>query len=345
MSIPAYQLQSLAGDNYAKKRVKVKLHKQYETEEQRTQASGKIDDNVKTIFDSILRNLQMQLTTISVAEATVSMNDEDFEPEEETMQYTTQGIIGGFAKLVGLAFELKFLFTKLGELKKGVLPSLDYPRIRTMLDKVDEAYGNYGDNGFLLALSEVVEMRERAGLAVPQTDRLLDMYEQKMDDCREMLLALEGNVYSQKLKGVFLESDVNKENFIPVEDYKFFLKLKDEGYLDEDFEIASAHSRASFFRRLGQEDPDLSTIGSYESGSESDETEETEESDSDDESGSSYYAPTGSVFSSAQGSRQSGHHSHSSRGSNVSGMGLSGGVVYTIPQHQKLHGAYPLRYY
>ena len=348
MSIPAYQLQSLAGDNYAKKRVIKKQHKQYETEEPRTQVSGKINDDIKSVFDGILRNLQMQLTAISVAEATVDIgiNNPDAEMEEEFEDlrprddtYTIQGVIGGLARLVGLAFELKFLFAKLAEIKKGVLPSIDFPRIQTAFDKVDSAYGNYGESGFLLALSEVVEDREGKGLPVPQTDKLMDMYELRMEECRDALLALEGNVYNQNLTSISLPN--KPDEVMPVAEYKFLMDLKREGFLDDDFEILSG-MRSELFRRIGREDDD-STIGTYESSSGSDvDSGSGSDSDDDDSSGQSYYAPS-SVFSSAQNSRQSGHHSHASRGSQ--GMGLAGGVRYTIPQHQKLHGGFPLRYY
>ena len=383
MSIPDYQLQSLAGDNYAKKRVKAKQHKQYETEERRTQVSGKINDDIKTISTGIIENLQLQLTTINVAEATASIidtteynqkegesvegsyeegegesiegSDEERDSDDDTFttddvteyetvknnpystNLTTQGIIGGFSKLVGLSYQLVFLFTKLGEIKKGSSPAIDYPRISTALNTVDKAYGNYGVSGFLLRLSEVVEERERAGLKVPETDRLMDMYELKMEECRDMLLALEGNVYNQKLEGVFLSDDVDKKFFIDRKMYEMLLSLKKDGFLrGDDFSIATG-AKSEVFRRLGLDKPDDdSTLGSYSSGS---------GSDSDDDSASMF--SQGSQQS-GHASQQSGHHSHSSHGtqaSAVSGNGLYGGVLYTIPQHQKIHGRFPLRYY
>ena len=360
--IPAYQLNSLAGDIIAKKRVVAKQHKQYETEEQRTLASGKIDDNVKSVFELILKNLQMQLTTLSVAEATVGMderyNDQGDLEAPEDMQYTTQGVIGGFAKLVGFSFELKFLFTKLQELKKGVLPSLDYPRISVAFAKVREAYGVFEDEedggyGFLLVLRNVIQARNQAGLQVPQVDKLMNMYEKKMEECEEILARLQGNVYQQSLTGVLLERDKKADpNAVEMTkaEYQHLVDLAEEGFLhDDDFSIAT-NMRSAFFRRIGQRDPDDdSTLASYESSSGS---EDEESSSDDDSSGTSYTAPR-SVFSSAQSSRQSGHHSHGhlhgsqqgSVGSNVSGNGLSGGRVYKIPQQQRIHGGLPLRYY
>jgi hypothetical protein len=371
MSIPNYQLQSLAGDNYAKRRVIKKQHKQYETEEQRAQASGKMSDDIKSVFDGIIRNLQLQLTTIKVSEAIVGIEQDQEEAFDEEgqllqpqgLQYTTQGVIGGFAKLVGLAFELKILFAKLMELKKGVLPSLDYPRISSLMDQVYNAFGVFEDpddteNGFLGVLRKVVLERQRIGLPVPQIDGLISMYEKKMQECSEMLLRIEGNTYNQNLRGVFLPKDaIKQKNFIPVDKYIEILdELVNRGFLrEEDYSVITGRQSAldELFQAVPDED-DNSTIATYETGSYISSSDE--ESSDDDSSGTSYQAPSSrssrsnnSVFSSAQNSRQSGHHSHGSRGSNQSvnsqGMGLSGGVRYMIPQHQKLHGQYPLRYY
>jgi hypothetical protein len=176
-------------------------------------------------------------------------------------------------------------------------------------------------------------------------DKLMNMYEKKMEECEEILARLEGNVYNQNLTGVLLAKDRGRPDSVEMTkaDYQLLVDLAEEGFLHpDDFSIATG-MRSALFRRLGERDPDdNSTIGTYQSSSD----EESEEESSDDSSGSSYYAPSsrsGSVFSSAQNSRQSGHHSHSSRGSD--GSGLVGGRVYKIPQQQRIHGGLPLRYY
>jgi hypothetical protein len=270
MSIPSYQFASLEGENIAKRRVMTKAKKGFETEEQRAVKSGKIGDGIKNIYQLIIANLELQLTTITVAEAFVSTmayepveNDEDgIEAERELHSY----LIASLGKLVNLASTLYNLIGRLGdEIVKGgnvANPSVDIGKIFTLMDEVDKAYGEYGKTGLNNAFAVMVDVLSERGQPVPQLDGLLEIWEVANLESRTRLEKLQRNEYGVELQSIKIPiregRDVNPErqaniasgnerrNFSKIE-YELLLDLKKKGFLrDDDFTSVYSGDDRSF---------------------------------------------------------------------------------------------------
>lgn len=210
MSIPSYQFASLGAENIAKKRVMRKAQKGVETEEQRAVKSGKVADSIKNVYRSIIANLEMQKTTISIATAFIkTMVYSTLDPEEEEAPQERELIsflIASLGKLVGLANQLSVLIGGLRDeiIKSGnpANPSIDVARIVALMDEVDKLYGQWGISGLSKAFAEMVESLEASGQYPPQLDGLLEIWEVANSDARETLNKIQSNAYQADLQSV-----------------------------------------------------------------------------------------------------------------------------------------------
>jgi hypothetical protein len=358
MSIPSYQFASLEGDNIAKRRVMVKAKKGFETEEQRAVKSGKIDDNIKNVYRSIISNLELQLTTITVAEAFIStmayeQAEDDVEAERELHSY----LIGSLGKLVSLASTLYNLISRLGDeiVKSGnpANPSVDIGKIFSLMDDVDNAYGEYGKSGLNKSFAVMVDVLSERGQPVPQLDGLLEIFEVANFESRTRLEKIQRNEYGVELQSIKIPiregrtvnqgrrddiaTGAEQRNFSKAE-YQLLVDLKKRGLLRDD-DFTSVYS--------GEDDRSFaSSSRSGSSGTSYYAEDSSDEGDSDDDTMSrsaSSRASSGRVF---RPERMRRNYFDSGSSSSSSGSGL-----YTIP-HQPRMGhnmasgyAVPLRYY
>ena len=355
MSIPSYQFPSLEGENIAKRRVMAKAKKGFETEEQRAVKSGQVDDNIKSVYQMILANLELQLSTISVTEAfvktmsyepyaEVDYDERSMENDEKELQ---SYLIGSLGKLVNLSTTLNTLVGRLKDqiIKSGRsnVPSVEISKIFTLMGEVDDAYGEFGKTGLSKSFSVMIDALNERGELVPQIDGLLEIWEVSNFDARDKLEKLQKNEYGVDLERIKIPirkgRTVNPDRSANIasgaerrewskEEYKLLLELKKNGYLKDD-DFTSVYSGAS-----------------YQSEYSSDEGEsESDEGDSDDDTMS---RSASSRASSAYVLRRRRHFDDSS---SSSGSGLSGGAVYSLPLQPKRvlnmssGFAYPLRYY
>ena len=364
MSIPSYQFASLEGDNIAKRRVMVKAKKGFETEEQRAVKSGKIDDSIKNVYQLIIANLELQLTTITVAEAFISTmayepveeGDEDgLGAERELHSY----LIGSLGKLVNLASTLNSLISKLRDeiVKSGnpANPSVDIGKIFSLMDEVDNAYGQSGQSGLNKAVIVMANVLAERGQPVPQLDGLLEIFEVANLDSRTKLEKIQRNEYGVELQSINIPirqgREVNQDrlnaiatgeerrNFSKAE-YQLLLDLKKRGLLRED-DFTSVYG-GDDDRSFASSSRSGSSVTSYYAEESSDEGE----SDSDDDtmSSSASSRSSGRVFRpNRYVPRQRNYFDDSSSSSSGSGL-------YTIPhQPSRIHNmssgyAVPLRY-
>ena len=350
MSIPSYQFPSLEGENIAKRRVMKKAKKGFETEEQRAVKSGQVDDNIKSVYQMILANLEMQLTTISVTEAFVKTmaydpysDEDDADPEQELHSY----LIGSLGKLVNLSTTLNMLVGRLKDqiIKSGRsnVPSVEISKIFTLMGEVDDAYGEFGRTGLSKSFSVMIDALNDRGQSVPQIDGLLEIWEVSNFDARDKLEKLQKNEYGVDLERIKIPirkgRTVNPDRMADIasgaerrewskEEYKLLLELKKNGYLTED-DFTSVYG--------GDGDRSIVTFSEGES--------ESDEGDSDDDTMSRSERSRSSASSRASSGLQG-----LFRG-DMAGYGLSGGAVYSLPLQPKRvlnmssGYAYPLRYY
>lgn len=368
--IPSYQFASLAGENVAKGRVMKTAKKGFQTEEQRAIKSGKVSDNLKNIYNSIIGNLKLQISTIETADALASTIEGNV--GADILSY----FIATIGKLVNLSRQLTLLIDGLGDMIRRTgnqaNPSVDIGKIFNLMDDVDNAYGTWGEgSGLLATFSDMIQaFFEDEDAQPPQIDGLLEIFENANVDNRDALLKLQRNEYGVDLKDVQIPirrgRQVNpnrardiatgeeRRNFTK-DEYKMLLELKRQGILQED-DFTSVYSG------------DDGTIFSGSNGSSSGTSFYAEYSDSDDDTG----VPTASIIrgrnaresdsdddtatrsSSSRGNTSS---SSSSSGSNYNpfgefryvarrgrptyymeeekSRGSSGSGLYSIPQQQK----------
>jgi len=375
MSIPSYQFASLEGDNIAKRRVMTKAKKGFETEEQRAIKSGKIGDNIKNIYQAIISNLELQITTITVAEAfviTTAYEDENqsvydeasFDGSTDTGS-TSVGLerelhsflIASIGKIVNLASTLNGLIARLrDEIRKSgnpANPSVDIGKIFSLMDAVDKAYGQSKQTGLNKAVSVMAQTLSERGQLVPQLDGLLEIFEVANFESRSMLEKIQRNEYGVELKSISIPiregrqvnmerradiaSGLEQRNFSKAE-YQLLLALRKQGLLKDD-DFTSVYN--------GDDDMSFATGSSGTSyyAEESSDEGDSDEGDSDDDTMSSSASSRASSRIAFRPNRdRRGYFSSSSTSSSGSGL-------YTIP-HQPRMGhnmasgyAVPMRYY
>lgn len=271
--IPTYQFASLQMENDAKKRVMKRAVKGQETEEQRVVRSGRIADSIKNVYQSIIANLEMQKTTISIATAFVTtMSYEELRHEEYNYDVGEEQSSTGFSsgegedltkerglisyliaslgKIVGLSSQLVNLINALGQeviaTGKPASPSIGIAKIIGLMDEVDKLYGNWGVSGLSKALSVMVDSLYEAGQHPPQIDGLLEIWEVSNSDARELLEKIQSNQYVAELKSVNIPSkttEVRRKADIASgvesrdytrKEYELMLQLRQQGYLQDD---------------------------------------------------------------------------------------------------------------
>lgn len=296
MSIPHYQEASLQGENIAKRRVMQKSKKAMEGEEQRAIRSGKVIDELKTSYRTIVANLQMQLTTMNITKSTIESiiaaaaggltfkgdEDEGFEMSDEGSDFkVTQGnlhslLIGTLGKLVNLASQCKVLCASLSdkvrESGRPITGSADLSKINSLLGEVADAFGSQGETGFNKGLSQMLEeLSILGGAGVPDVRRLALLYIESMSECATIIERLQRNEYETDIQRVFIPSrstDPTRRADIAAgrenrefsgEEYRLLNSLREKGLLrGDDFTSVYSGDRG-----------DDSTIGSSSSSSSS----------------------------------------------------------------------------
>jgi len=372
MSIPSYQFPSLAGENIAKRRVMKKAKEGFQTEEQRAIKSGKIGDDIKGIYKSIIANLELQISTIITATALTETIEQDV--TADIVSY----LIATIGKLVNLARQLTILIGSLGDMirKTGnpANPSVDIGKIFSLMDEVDRKYGKWDlgeeeGTGLQRAFSIMIDaFNEEEDGTPPQIEGLLEIFEVANDDNREMLLKLQRNEYGADLKDVQIPiregRNVNpdrardiatgeeRRNFT-ADEYRMLVELKRRGYLrDDDFTSVYSGEDATIFSGSS------GTSYTEEDSSDEDDSEGDSEGDSDDDTGvstASFLRGDRSVASSRSSSSRGNTSSSSSRGSSYNPFGdfryvpraskptyfdgssssSTGSGLYSIPQQPK----------
>ena len=310
MSIPSYQFASLQMENDAKKRVMKRAKKGFETEEQRATQSGRIASSIKNVYSTIIANLEMQKTTIVIAEAyiksvayeaviyrTQQMNfDEDaslIDNEGDNKQERSLGsyLFATLGKIVSLSSQLVSLVNKLGEevyaTGKPATASIGITKIITLMEDVDKLYGNWGISGLSKSLSVMATALQNSNTYPPQLDGLLDLWEENNFDARDILEKIQSNQYTTSLKSIRIPSKSTnpvrrgeKRDYTSKE-YELLLELRKKGLLSGD-DFTSVYSGED------RDDSTISTFGTFSSATSSnggDSDDEFSDSDSDDESG------------------------------------------------------------
>ena len=236
--IPTYQFASLQMENDAKKRVMKRAIKGQETEEQRVNKSGRIADSIKNVYNTIISNLEMQKSTIVVAEtyiksvaysvvvyenppslfddSTIGTN-EDFSTEQtedaedvRKERSLNSFIFASLGKLVNLSYELVSLVNTLGEevLATGrpASASIGISKIVSLMGDVDKQYGNWGVSGLAKSISVMATALLERGQYPPQLDGLLELWEQNNESSRDKLEKIQSNQYVAELKSVNIPS-------------------------------------------------------------------------------------------------------------------------------------------
>jgi hypothetical protein len=341
MSIPAYQFPSLATENEAKRRVIKTAKKGVETEEQRAIRSGKIDDNIKNIYKTIIANLELQLSLLQVGNALgVQVIGEGGVNIDAVDDFMASKVIGTLGKLVRLSSQLKVLVNSLREMSTSKRPTYDTSKIVDLIKEIDSERGVFGvdGNGFGQVIGAVTEAIIQQELLPNDIYKLEELYTKNTTEALQSLSELERNEYQTNLESIYLPIRkgryVNPDRVAEIAsgaerrtvsgaEYRLLLNLRNQGILHGD-DFTSVYSGAS------------GSSGSIGSSEDSGSTYYVEESDSDDDTASS--ASSGLQLGALM------------RG-DLAGYGLSGGAVYSIPLQPKrvlnmASGyAYPLRYY
>lgn len=296
MSIPHYQEASLQGENVAKRRVMQKTKKAFEGEEQRAIRSGKVIDELKSSYRTIVANLQMQLTTMNITKSTIESiiaaaaggltfrgdEEEGFEMSDEGSDFkVTQGnlhslLIGTLGKLVNLASQCKMLCLSLSdkvrESGRPITGSADLSKINSLLGEVADAFGGEGDTGLSKGVSQMLEeLSILGGAGVPDVRRLALLYIESMAECADIIARLQRNEYETDIQRVLIPSrstDPTRQADIAAgresrvfsgEEYRLLNSLREKGLLrGDDFTSVYSGDRG-----------DDSTIGSSSSSSSS----------------------------------------------------------------------------
>ena len=314
MSIPSYQFASLQMENDAKKRVMKRAKKGFETEEQRAIKSGRVVDSIKNVYSTIIANLEMQKSTIVIAEAyiksvayeaviyrTQQMNfDEDaslIDNEGDNKQERSLGsyLFATLGKIVSLSSQLVSLVKKLGEevyaTGKPATPSIGITKIITLMEDVDKLYGNWGVSGIAKSISVMAIALQNSNTYPPQLDGLLQLWEENNMSARDILEKIQSNQYTTSLESINIPSKtknpVRRANIARGEEkrdytskeYKLLLQLRQKGLLSGD-DFTSVYSGED------GDDSTISTFGTFSSATSSYSGDSDDEfSDSDDESG------------------------------------------------------------
>lgn len=337
--IPAYQFPSLDEENVAKRRVIVKAKKGFETEEQRAIKSGQISKSLNNIYDAILANLRLQLSTIQMATALVRTIEVNVDADVKSF------FIGSLGKLAGLGSQLTILIERLTDFIRATgKTTFDISKIISLMDEVDRAYGSWETDvqrgtGLRGAINDLLIAFEDQDGSPPEIDGLFEIWEVSNFDNREALLKLQRNEYRTELESIYIPSkkkslerqaDIarGEQRTFTSKEYKLLLELKKKGLVrGDDFtdamSIASGSSSGSSGASSGS-----SGTSYYAEYSDSDEEGDEEDSDSDETSMASSYNPA-----------------------NIFGRGLSGGTRYTIQPiirsgyNMASHYAMPLSYH
>jgi hypothetical protein len=300
MSIPSYQFASLQMENDAKKRVMRKAHKGVETEEQRAIKSGRVADSIKNVYNTITANLEMQKTTIEVAEAfiksvaysvvvyetprnmfdddaSMSTDDTDIAKEKGLGSY----IIASLGKLVSLSSQLVLLVNKLRDeviaTGKPATPSIGVSKIIATMTEIDALYGNWGVSGLAKSISVLSVALQERNQYPPQLDGLLELWEGNNDLARDTLEQIQKNQYTATLESVHIPSKTKdmvrrgtiargeeKRDFTRRE-YELMVQLRKKGLLSGD-DFTSVY--------MGDDDATISTYGTFSSASSSDDEDD-----------------------------------------------------------------------
>jgi hypothetical protein len=297
MSIPSYQFASLQMENDAKKRVMKRAKKGFETEEQRAFKSGRIESSIKNVYNTITANLEMQRTTIVVAESFIHSitysavvdhgpalryEDEASVGEGEMADIAKENSLGSYiiaslGKLVSLSSQLVLLVNKLRDeviaTGKPATPSIGVSKIISIMDEIDSLYGDWGKSGLAKSISVMAIALQDSGNYLPQLDGLLDIWEGNNKLARDTLEKIQKNQYTATLESINIPSKttnaVRRANIARGEErrdftkseYELLLELRDQGFLTGD-DFTSVY--------MGDDDATISTYGSFSSASSSD---------------------------------------------------------------------------
>ena len=380
MSIPSYQFASLQMENDAKKRVMKRAKKGFETEEQRATQSGRIASSIKNVYNTITANLEMQRTTITVAEAFIQSiaysavvyhGPAPFRAEEDASMSTGETdvsdiakenslgsyIFASLGKLVNLASQLVGLVNKLGDeviaTGKPATPSIGVSKIISTMDEIDRLYGNWGVSGLARSISVMAVALQNSGNYPPQLDGLLHLWEENNMEARDILERIQKNQYTAILKSVRIPSkstnpvrrgDIargeERRDFTKSE-YELMLELRRKGFLTGD-DFTSVYSGEG-------DDATISTYGTFSSATSSSGGDSDDEFSGSDDSGPSYYAEM-SLGDQTEyfANLPQAETVYMPRGyfdrddSTVSSRGSSGSGLYTLPFGRS---GVPMRYY
>jgi hypothetical protein len=287
-------------ENDAKKRVMRKAHKGVETEEQRAIKSGRVADSIKNVYNTITANLEMQKTTIEVAEAfiksvaysvvvyetprnmfdddaSMSTDDTDIAKEKGLGSY----IIASLGKLVSLSSQLVLLVNKLRDeviaTGKPATPSIGVSKIIATMTEIDALYGNWGVSGLAKSISVLSVALQERNQYPPQLDGLLELWEGNNDLARDTLEQIQKNQYTATLESVHIPSKTKdmvrrgtiargeeKRDFTRRE-YELMVQLRKKGLLSGD-DFTSVY--------MGDDDATISTYGTFSSASSSDDEDD-----------------------------------------------------------------------
>ena len=397
--IPAYQFPSLNGENVAKRRVMQKAKKGFETEEQRAIKSGQIDDSIKSVFEAILANLRLQLSTVTTADALTLTIVGDLDADVKSF------LIATLAKLAGLSTQLTILIEKLTEaIRDAGKTTIDLSKIVALMNEVDRRYGTWGTElqegtGLRQHFNDLLNSFEGAndedsqdtGVGYPiQIDGLLEIWEVSHGNNRDAIDRLQRNEYRTDLESIYIPSKTKNINrlrdiaegerrTVTRDEYKLLLDMRKRGLVrGDDFTDAVSVISGANSSIFSGSNGNWGESSSEEEGSEE---ESSDEGDSDDESGTtrtytkrlremrrrrlggddgefatfsnlveasarrqrkgSSSSSTASSKSSSSGVNPFGDFKYVPRKEKpryygeVEGMGLSGGVRYSIPQQPK----------
>lgn len=315
MSIPSYQFASLQMENDAKKRVMKRAKKGFETEEQRAIKSGRVVDSIKNVYSTIIANLEMQKSTIVIAEAFIESvayeavvyrpprinfdDDASLMGDEEDKQERSLGsyLFATLGKIVSLSSQLVSLVKKLGEevyaTGKPATASIGITKIISLMEDIDKLYGNWGVSGLAKAISVMATALQNSKTYPPQLDGLLQLWEENNMSARDILEKIQSNQYTTSFESINIPSKtknpVRRANIARGEEkrdytskeYKLLLQLRQKGLLSGD-DFTSVYSGED------GDDSTISTFGTLSSASSSDSDARRvlyTDSDSDDESG------------------------------------------------------------
>jgi hypothetical protein len=253
--IPHYQEPSLQGENVAKKRVMIKAKKAFEGEEQRAIRTGQVLDELKNAYKAIVANLQLQIITMNITKSTIesivnhvaAAFDEVGTNSESSLHSL---LIGSLGKLTTLSSQLKILcvnlFDKVRESGRPVTGSADLAKINSLFSAVEESFGVWGHSGLAKSLSEMVDALMEIGKAVPQIDKLIELYETSMNDAHVLILKIQKNEFTADIEKVLIPSKSNvlqrkadiaagiENREFTSKEYKLLLELRKMGLLSGD---------------------------------------------------------------------------------------------------------------